>query len=62
MNKIILADSQAISELAQPKCWLWTKTCASLLSARPDRMHHAITTFPGAIVLLPPRCGRIWTG
>jgi DNA-binding NarL/FixJ family response regulator len=52
MNKIILADSQAIFRAGTAKVLAMDEDlriiaqCADL-----DRMHHAITTFPGSIVL-----------
>jgi DNA-binding NarL/FixJ family response regulator len=52
MNKIILADSQAIFRAGTAKVLAMDDDlriiaqCADL-----DRMHHAITTFPGAVVL-----------
>jgi len=45
MNKIS-CDSQAIFRAGTPKCWPWTKICASLLNARIWTDAHAITTFP----------------
>ena len=63
MNKIILADSQAIFRagtakvLAMDEDFRIIAQCADL-----DRMLHAITTFPGAIVSLPHPCGPIWGG
>jgi DNA-binding NarL/FixJ family response regulator len=52
MNKIILADSQAIFRAGTAKVLAMDEDlriiaqCADL-----DRMHHAVTTFPGSIVL-----------
>jgi DNA-binding NarL/FixJ family response regulator len=52
MNKIILADSQAIFRAGTAKVLATDEDmriiaqCADL-----DRMHHAITTFPGSIVI-----------
>ncbi len=64
MNKIILADSQAIFRagtakvLAMDEDFRIVAQCADL-----ERMMHAITTFPGAIVLfagsLRPDLGRL---
>ena len=64
MNKIILADSQAIFRAGTAKVLAMDEDlriiaqCADL-----DRMLHAITTFPGAIVLfassLRPDLGRL---
>ena len=64
MNKIILADSQAIFRagtakvLAMDEDFRIVAQCADL-----ERMMHAITTFPGAIVLfassLRPDTGRL---
>ena len=53
MNKIILADSQAIFRAGTAKVLAMDEDmriiaqCADL-----ERMFHAITTFPGSIVLL----------
>ena len=66
MNKVILADSQAIFRAGTAKVLAMDEDlriiaqCADL-----DRMHHAITTFPGSIVLfstsLRPDLGQLRT-
>jgi DNA-binding NarL/FixJ family response regulator len=57
MNKIILADSQAIFRAGTAKVLAMDEDL--------DRMHYAITTFPGSIVLfaasLRPDLGRLRT-
>jgi len=66
MNKIILADSQAIFRagtakvLAMDEDFRIIAQCADL-----DRLYHAVSTFPGAIVLfaasLRPDLARLRT-
>jgi DNA-binding NarL/FixJ family response regulator len=52
MNKIILADSQAIFRAGTAKVLAMDEDLRIIAQCTDlDRMHHAITTFPGAIVL-----------
>jgi DNA-binding NarL/FixJ family response regulator len=52
MNKIILADSQAIFRAGTAKVLALDEDLRIIAQCSDlDRMHHAITTFPGAIVL-----------
>jgi DNA-binding NarL/FixJ family response regulator len=52
MNKIILADSQAIFRAGTAKVLALDEDLRIIAQCTDlDRMHHAITTFPGSIVL-----------
>jgi len=52
MNKIILADSQAIFRAGTAKVLAMNEELRIIAQCTDlDRMHHAITTFPGSIVL-----------
>ena len=52
MNKIILADSQAIFRAGTAKVLAMDEDVRIIAQCSDlDRMHHAITTFPGSIVL-----------
>src|ERR1700678_2470333 len=52
MNKIILADSQAIFRAGTAKVLATDEDMRIIAQCTDlDRMHHAITTFPGSIVL-----------
>ena len=52
MNKIILADSQAIFRAGTAKVLAMDEDMRIIAQCTDlDRMHHAITTFPGSIVL-----------
>src|ERR1700677_4162949 len=52
MNKIILADSQAIFRAGTAKVLATDEDMRIIAQCSDlDRMHHAITTFPGSIVL-----------
>jgi DNA-binding NarL/FixJ family response regulator len=52
MNKIILADSQAIFRAGTAKVLSMDEDVRIIAQCSDlDRMHHAITTFPGSIVL-----------
>jgi DNA-binding NarL/FixJ family response regulator len=52
MNKIILADSQAIFRAGTAKVLAMDEDVRIIAQCTDlDRMHHAITTFPGSIVL-----------
>ena len=52
MNKIILADSQAIFRAGTAKVLATDEDMRIIAQCNDlDRMHHAITTFPGSIVL-----------
>ncbi|MGD0892196.1 MAG: response regulator transcription factor [Terracidiphilus sp.] len=52
MNKVILADSQAIFRAGTAKVLAMDEDLRIIAQCTDlDRMHHAITTFPGAIVL-----------
>ena len=52
MNKIILADSQAIFRAGTAKVLAMDDDLRIIAQCTDlDRMHHAITTFPGSIVL-----------
>jgi DNA-binding NarL/FixJ family response regulator len=52
MNKIILADSQAIFRAGTAKVLAMDEDLRIIAQCTDlERMHHAITTFPGAIVL-----------
>jgi hypothetical protein len=52
MNKIILADSQAIFRAGTAKVLAADEDMRIIAQCTDlDRMHHAITTFPGSIVL-----------
>jgi DNA-binding NarL/FixJ family response regulator len=52
MNKIILADSQAIFRAGTAKVLAMDEDVRIIAQCNDlDRMHHAITTFPGSIVL-----------
>jgi len=52
MNKIILADSQAIFRAGTAKVLAMDEDLRIIAQCTDlDRMHHAITTFPGSIVL-----------
>jgi DNA-binding NarL/FixJ family response regulator len=52
MNKIILADSQAIFRAGTAKVLAMDEDLRIIAQCSDlDRMHHAITTFPGSIVL-----------
>ena len=66
MNKIILADSQAIFRAGTAKVLATDEDMRIIAQCTDlDRMHHAITTFPGSIVLfaasLRPDLGRLRT-
>ena len=53
MNKIILADSQAIFRAGTAKILAMDEDMRIIAQCTDlDRLHHAITTFPGSIVLL----------
>jgi len=53
MNKIILADSQAIFRAGTAKVLAMDEDMRIIAQCTDlDRLHHAITTFPGSIVLL----------
>ena len=53
MNKIILADSQAIFRVGTAKVLAMDEDMRIIAQCTDlDRMHHAITTFPGSIVLV----------
>ena len=52
MNKIILADSQAIFRAGTAKVLATDEDMRIIAQCTDiDRMHHAITTFPGSVVL-----------
>jgi DNA-binding NarL/FixJ family response regulator len=52
MNKIILADSQAIFRAGTAKVLAMDEDLRIIAQCTDlDRMHHAITTFPGSIVI-----------
>ena len=52
MNKVILADSQAIFRAGTAKVLAMNEELRIIAQCTDlDRMHHAITTFPGSIVL-----------
>jgi len=52
MNKIILADSQAIFRAGTAKVLAMDEDLRIIAQCSDlDRMHHAVTTFPGSIVL-----------
>ena len=52
MNKIILADSQAIFRAGTAKVLAMNEELRIIAQCTDlDRMHHAITTFPGSIVV-----------
>ena len=52
MNKIILADSQAIFRAGTAKVLAMDEDVRIIAQCTDlDRMNHAITTFPGSIVL-----------
>jgi DNA-binding NarL/FixJ family response regulator len=52
MNKIILADSQAIFRAGTAKVLAMDEDVRIIAQCSDlDRMHHAVTTFPGSIVL-----------
>ncbi len=52
MNKVILADSQAIFRAGTAKVLAMDEDLRIIAQCHDlDRMHHAITTFPGSIVL-----------
>ena len=52
MNKIILADSQAIFRAGTAKVLAMDEDLRIIAQCSDlERMHHAITTFPGSIVL-----------
>jgi len=60
MNKIILADSQAIFRAGTAKVLAMDEDVRIIAQCTDlDRMHHAITTFPARSYCLPPRCARI---
>ena len=66
MNKVILADSQAIFRAGTAKVLAMDEDLRIIAQCTDlDRMHHAITTFPGSIVLfstsLRPDLGRLRT-
>ncbi|MGD0829535.1 MAG: response regulator transcription factor [Terracidiphilus sp.] len=66
MNKVILADSQAIFRAGTAKVLAMDEDLRIIAQCTDlDRMHHAITTFPGSIVLfstsLHPDLGRLRT-
>jgi len=53
MNKIILADSQAIFRAGTAKVLALDEDMRIIAQCSDlDRLHHAITTFPGSIVLI----------
>jgi DNA-binding NarL/FixJ family response regulator len=53
MNKIILADSQAIFRAGTAKVLAMDEDMRIIAQCTDlDRLHHAITTFPGSIVLV----------
>jgi DNA-binding NarL/FixJ family response regulator len=52
MNKVILADSQAIFRAGTAKVLAMDEDLRIIAQCTDlDRMHHAVTTFPGSIVL-----------
>jgi DNA-binding NarL/FixJ family response regulator len=60
MNKIILADSQAIFRAGTAKVLAMDEDLRIIAQCTDvERMYHAITTFPASIVLLPRRCTPI---
>ena len=64
MNKIILADSQAIFRAGTAKVLAMNEELRIIAQCTDlDRMYHAITTFPGSIVLfassLRPELARL---
>lgn len=69
MNKIILADSQAIFRAGTAKVLAMNEELRIIAQCTDlDRMFHAITTFPGSIVLFAsslrpelPGSGSCWT-
>jgi DNA-binding NarL/FixJ family response regulator len=66
MNKVILADSQAIFRAGTAKVLAMDEDLRIIAQCTDlDRMHHAITTFPGSIVLfstsLRPDLSRLRT-
>ena len=66
MNKIILADSQAIFRAGTAKVLAMDEELRIIAQCTDiERMHHAITTFPGSIVLfassLRPELTRLRT-
>jgi DNA-binding NarL/FixJ family response regulator len=53
MNKIILADSQAIFRAGTAKVLAMDEDMRIIAQCTDlDRLHHAITTFPGSVVLI----------
>ena len=60
MNKIILADSQAIFRAGTAKVLAMDEDLRIIAQCTDlDRMNHAITTFPAPSSCLRHRCGRI---
>ena len=64
MNKIILADSQAIFRAGTAKVLAMDEDLRIIAQCNDlDRMHHAVTTFPGSVLLfaaaLRPDLGRL---
>src|ERR1035441_9910621 len=58
MNKIILADSQAIFRAGTAKVLAMDEDVRIIAQCTDlDRMQHAITTFPGSIVLFAASLG-----
>ena len=63
MNKIILADSQAIFRAGTAKVLAMDEDVRIIAQCTDlDRMNHAITTFPGSIVLFAASLHRTWSG
>ena len=63
MNKIILADSQAIFRAGTAKVLAMDEDLRIIAQCTDlERMYHAITTFPGSSSCSPPRCTPILTG
>ena len=63
MNKIILADSQAIFRAGTAKVLAMDEDLRIIAQCTDlERMYHAITTFPARLFCLPHRCNRISLG
>jgi DNA-binding NarL/FixJ family response regulator len=62
MNKLILADSQAIFRAGTAKVLAMDEELRIIAQCTDlDRMYHAITTFPGSIVLFASSLHPEWT-
>ena len=63
MNKIILADSQAIFRAGTAKVLAMDEDLRIIAQCTDlERMYHAITTFPIPLFCLRRRCSRISRG